>query len=183
MELRRYRTIVADPPWRYDDGFPFLLGSRGSKKIALPYAALSVADIRALPVNVLAEADARLFLWATNRYLPVSFGVLAAWGSDYRQTLVWHKTNAQPVRGSVAPNSAEFLIVGVRGTPAVLGGFPSAVIRAPRGVHSRKPDAILDHIEAVSPGPYLELFARRNRLGWDTWGDEALEHVSLGGES
>lgn len=49
----------------------------------------------------------------------------------------------------------------------------------PRGEHSAKPEAFLDLVEQVSPGPYLELFARRNRLGWDTWGNESLEHISL----
>lgn len=49
-----------------------------------------------------------------------------------------------------------------------------------RGRHGQKPEAFLDLVESVSPGPYLELFARRNRLGWDTWGNEALEHVEVG---
>ena len=44
---------------------------------------------------------------------------------------------------------------------------------------SAKPEAFIDLVEQVSPGPYLELFARRQRLGWDTWGNEALEHVEL----
>lgn len=50
----------------------------------------------------------------------------------------------------------------------------------PRGKHSEKPEAFLDLVERVSPAPRLEMFARRNRLGWDTWGNEALEHVDLG---
>jgi N6-adenosine-specific RNA methylase IME4 len=53
------------------------------------------------------------------------------------------------------------------------------VIDAPKMAHSQKPEAFLDLIERVSPGPYLELFARRNRLGWDTWGDQALQHVEV----
>lgn len=56
---------------------------------------------------------------------------------------------------------------------------PGAVIAAPVTQHSRKPDVFQDLIEQISPGPYLEMFARRQRLGWDTWGDEALEHVQL----
>jgi N6-adenosine-specific RNA methylase IME4 len=50
-----------------------------------------------------------------------------------------------------------------------------------RGAHSQKPEAFLDLVEQTSPWPYLELFARRQRLGWDTWGDEALEHVEMAG--
>jgi N6-adenosine-specific RNA methylase IME4 len=57
---------------------------------------------------------------------------------------------------------------------------PSAWFQWPRTAHSAKPEAFLDLVESVSPGPYLELFARRNRLGWDTWGNEALQHVEMG---
>jgi len=101
-----------------------------------------------------------------------AFMVMSEWGFAYRQTLVWHKT--------VAPNCAEFLLVGVIGKPKRIGRIPSNVIkRGPHHEHSRKPELFCDLIEQVSPGPYLELFARRNRLGWDTWGNEALCHVDL----
>lgn len=81
---------------------------------------------------------------------------------------------------SVAPNSAEFILVATRGAPGRLLTLPSAVIATTRsGGHSAKPECWLDYFEHVSPGPYLELFARRNRLGWDTWGDEALQHVPV----
>jgi N6-adenosine-specific RNA methylase IME4 len=140
----------------------------------LPYASMTLDEIKSLPVRDPAAPDARLFLWTTNRYLPVAFDVLAAWGFEYRQALVWHKRDGN-MGGSVAPCSVEFLLVATRGKPERIGKAASAMIStaAPKQ-HSRKPDAWLDLIEQVSPGPYLEMFARRARFGWDYWGDQSL---------
>ena len=175
----RYRTIVADPPWDYPEGFALGPG-RGTLEIRpLPYPPMTLEDIAALPVRDLAAPKSRLFLWTTNRYLADAFDILAEWGFRYRQTLVWHKLDAN-LPGSIAPNSAEFILVGTRGAPGRLATLPSAVIATTRrGGHSAKPEAFLDYFESVSTGPYLELFARRQRLGWDTWGNESLNHVEL----
>jgi N6-adenosine-specific RNA methylase IME4 len=140
---------------------------------------MSVADISALPVGDLGR-PARVFLWTTNRYLRSAFDVLDAWGFVYAQTLVWHKTNASPFTGSVAHGSAEFMLVGTNGPVPVLAKMPSSVLAfGHQHQHSRKPEMFLDWIEQVSPGPYLEMFSRRARLGWDTWGDEALGGTEL----
>jgi N6-adenosine-specific RNA methylase IME4 len=181
--MTRYRTIVADPPWDYE-GFassptPRKGAAQRVKVDALPYDAMSVEDICALPVAALADADARLFLWTTNRYLRAGFDVCKAWGFRYRQTLIWRKTgNPSPFGGSVAPIHAEFLLVAAKGSPGVVARLKSSVIDAPAaaapGSHSAKPEAFLDHIETISPGPYVELFARRARFGWDYWGNESL---------
>lgn len=176
----KYRTIVADPPWDYSEGFANnpKPGTKGWKP--LPYPSMSVWQIAALPIADLAEKDCRLFLWTTNRYLRDSFMVLDAWGFKYAQTLVWHKTgNPSPFGGSVAPIHAEYVLVGKKGSPATLSRIDSSVIAANVGDHSAKPEGFLDRFEAISPGPYLELFARRNRMGWDTWGNQSLEHVEL----
>jgi len=136
----------------------------------LPFPTLTVAQIAALPVGRMADTAAAVFLWTTNRYLPHAFDVLSTWGFVYRQTLVWEKPNASPFGGAVAPTTTEFLLVARRGGHRWSGRAESAVLRISRTRHSRKPDAFLDLVERVSPGPYLELFARRQRLGWDTWG-------------
>jgi N6-adenosine-specific RNA methylase IME4 len=175
--VKRYRTIVADPPWHYE-AMPIggaKAGTFGAAR-SLSYSSMSYEEIMALPVCELAAADAVLWLWTTNRWLPRSFAVVRAWGFEYRQTLVWGKNNPMPV-GSVGPSAAEFLLVGRRGKPEVVSSFPSSVIvtsRPASRVHSTKPDCFLDYIERASPGPYLELFARRARFGWDYWGDESL---------
>ncbi len=178
----KYRTIVADPPWDHSDGFVTCSHTPGkwigpARGYSLPYAAMSLEAIAELPVSDLAGRDARLFLWTTNRFIEDAFDIIRAWRFRYRQTLTWKKLDG--IGGSVAPNS-EFLLVAARGAPELLSRLPNAVIdRSQTKEHSRKPDVFLDLIEQISPGPYLELFARRQRLGWDTWGDEALNHVEI----
>jgi N6-adenosine-specific RNA methylase IME4 len=170
-----YSTIVADPPWPYAEGFPTQSRTPGKwagavKTKALPYSDMSLGDICAMPVRELATPDARLFLWTTNRYLKAAFEVLHAWGCTYKQALVWHKLDGN-MGGSVAPCSAEFLLVATWGSPPVVSKAASAVIsHAQSKQHSRKPPVFLDLVEQVSPGPYVELFARAPRLGWDSWG-------------
>lgn len=170
-----YSTIVADPPWAYAEGFPTQSRSPGKWSGAvttkpLPYSSMTLAEIESLPVASIAAPDARLFLWTTSRYLGAAFGVIDAWGCAYKQTLVWHKLDGN-MGGSVAPCSAEFLLVAVWGKPPVLTKAASAVIaHAQAKQHSKKPAAFMDLVESVSPEPRVELFARSPRLGWDSWG-------------
>jgi N6-adenosine-specific RNA methylase IME4 len=178
----KYRTIVADPPWPYDKR-PIGGARPGEFGQArpFPYPTMSLSDIALLPVDDLAEDDAALWLWTTNRYLRAAFDLIAEWGFRYRQTLVWGKNNPMPV-GAVAPSAAEFLLFAKRGKPEMGWAFPSSVIVTARPAgrrHSTKPECFMDWIEACSPAERLEMFARRNRLGWDTWGNESLEHVSI----
>lgn len=188
-----YGTIVADPPWHYDGFAEQLRGphrqdrERGALQgqivtRPLPYSSMSVEEIAALPVNGLANKDCRLFLWATSRYLADAIDIARSWGFLYRQLLVWDKRpNVNPLGGSVAPNSCEFLVVATKGLPPRVARWTSSIVNARKAqsVHSAKPPVFMDLVETVSAGPYLELFARSQRLGWDTWGDEALEHVEL----
>jgi N6-adenosine-specific RNA methylase IME4 len=179
----RYRTIVADPPWHYDKFVPSHTPSQGGKswRIDKPYAMMGLAEIKALPVADLADdAGCRLFMWTTNRYLGAAFGVLKAWGFVYKQTIVWHKTgNPQPLPATIAPNHAEYLLVGEAGRVERTGTWPTSVIAAPKGAHSAKPEVFLDMVERVSPGPYVEMFARRARFGWNYWGNESLGTAEL----
>lgn len=190
----KYRTIVADPPWPYEDGFAWSTwgghlnkaGIRTLKgppvKTFLPYPSMTVSDLCDLSIGSLAERDARLFLWTTNRHLPSAFAVLQAWGFTYRQALVWDKRpNFNRLGGSVAPIAAEFLLIATQGSPKRLGRWPCSVItaRKPRSTHSAKPEVFIDMVEQVSPGPYVELFSRRHRLGWDVWGNESANTATL----
>lgn len=177
----KYRTILADPPWEYGEGFVNgpARGEGWSNRHALPYPSMTVEEIAELPVRELADpSGAFVFLWTTNRYLPDAFDVMAAWGFRYRQTMIWVKGDVSPFPGAIGPNSVEYLLVGRRGGVKRVGTWPTVLIEANRGEHSAKPEVFGDIIEAVAPGPRVELFARRNRFGWDTWGNEALELVS-----
>jgi N6-adenosine-specific RNA methylase IME4 len=182
--VTRYRTIVADPPWEYHDPFGgFNAGAERCSRRPLPYAGMPLESIKALPIATFADpAGANLFLWTTNRYLPAAFDVLKVWGASYRQVLVWHKTGANPNTGAIAPTACEFLLYARIGKgPGLAGKWDSPLITTKRLVaaHSRKPDGFIDRIEAVSPGPYLELFARRARFGWDYYGDQSLGTAEL----
>jgi N6-adenosine-specific RNA methylase IME4 len=184
----KYPTIVADPPWKYQK---MVQPERttATRQAEHEYPTLSMRQIAALPVKDLAEDDAHLYLWVT---VPRLFGdrgdrsftpldVMEAWGFEFKTMLTWVKPS--PGLGWYFRGQTEHILFGVRGHPAIRTeavGRVSNVLTAPRGRgHSAKPEAFLDLVERVSPGPYLELFARRNRLGWDTWGNESLEHVSL----
>lgn len=142
---------------------------------------MELADIKALPVRELAANCAHVYLWTTNRWLPDAFDVLKSWGVRYGQTLVWCKQPMGSGLGGAFSVTTEFILHGRIGSLRQLRRVDSTWFQWPRmdRAHSRKPEAFLDLVESVSPGPYLELFARRNRLGWDTWGNEALEHVDL----
>jgi N6-adenosine-specific RNA methylase IME4 len=166
-----FQCIVADPPWDYPEGFATQSRSPGkwSGKIKckpLPYPSMTLDAIKALPVASFADEHCRLWMWTTNRYLPAAFEVMSAWGFDYRQTLVWHKSDGN-MGGSVAPNSAEFLLVGVRGNPPLIKKMSSAVVKLPQSKkHSRKPREWRWLIEEANPGPRLEMFARQKAPGW-----------------
>jgi N6-adenosine-specific RNA methylase IME4 len=135
---------------------------------------MTVKEIAALPVSKMAEADAHLFLWTTNRYLRDSFAVAEAWGFRFSQLLVWAKTPRGIGPGGTFSQSAEFILFGRRGSLKHLKRIDTVWFNWTRTAHSVKPDAFLDTVEQVSPGPYLELFARRARFGWDYWGDQSL---------
>ena len=179
---QEFGTIVIDPPWHYD-GRPIGGAAPGTfgESEDFPYPTMTLGQIAALPVDELAAKSAVLWLWTTNKYLPEAFTLISWWRFTYKQTIVWGKNNPMPV-GSVAPSAAEFLLVARRGRPRTEMVFPSSVVVTPRPSerrHSTKPECFLDWIERTSPEPRLEMFARRNRLGWETWGNQALEHVEL----
>jgi N6-adenosine-specific RNA methylase IME4 len=182
-----YRTIVADPPWDHSDGTGRNYGERDHRgtgrgvdhHTGLPYGVMGLPELMDLPVDKWAAPAAHLYLWTTNRYLRDSWRVAEAWGFSVRVTLVWQK---QPMGffGKPFPgNTTEFCQYAVRGALAPIGSVTGRCFEWPRGKHSAKPEAFLDLVEQVSPGPYLELFARRARFGWDYWGDESLQTVEL----
>ena len=175
---KKYRTIYADPPWQFQNR----TGKVAPEHRRLTrYATMKLDDIKALPVSDLAEDKSHLYLWVPNALLPDGLAVMKAWGFEYKTNIIWEK-----VRHDGAPdgrgvgfyfrNVTEMLLFGVRGDKnRTLSPARSQVnlIRSVKREHSRKPDEIIPLIEACSPGPYLELFARGDRAGWDMWGDQA----------
>lgn len=166
-----YSTIVVDPPWHYDVVNPpnpgLVPGHLGASSASgLAYSSMTLDEIKALPVGDLGS-DARCFLWITNRYLFNGPEVLRAWGFvPQSRVLVWCK----PPMGTLNVTT-EFVLIGKRGNPPRMPWHGTTWFQWPRGRgHSAKPDAFGDLVESWCPGPYVELFARAPRLGWDSWG-------------
>lgn len=158
-----FRVVVADPPWQYDD-----TATRGA--VEHHYASMTVAAICELPVRDLADEAAHLYLWTTNSHLPEAFRVMEAWGFEYKTLLTWVKP--QIGMGHYFRGCTEHVLFGVRGVLGTLRSDARNWFEAPRAEHSTKPEEFYRLVETCSPGPYLELFARRARPHWRTWGDE-----------
>ena len=175
---KRYSTIYADPPWRFQNRTGKVAPE--NKKLTR-YETMSLEDIMALPVEQVAAAKSHLYLWVPNALLPDGLAVMKAWGFEYKGNIIWEKVRKDGGPdgrgvGFYFRNVTEILLFGVKGDNfRTLAPARSQVnlIRTQKREHSRKPDEIIPIIESCSPGPFLELFARGNREGWDMWGNQA----------
>ena len=184
-----YRTIVADPPWDY--GQPFDRGTRAAKVDGTPsrgvsseelYGSMSTKDL--LGLNPPAATNAHLYLWTTNSFMVEAHDVATAWGFKVKTICTWGKVqpDGKPSRksGYYFRGATEHCLFAVRGSlPLQVSEAQATLWLWPRLPHSVKPDAFYDLVEICSPGPYLEMFSRRSRFCWDTWGNEALNHVEI----
>jgi N6-adenosine-specific RNA methylase IME4 len=181
-----YRTILADPPWRFTNR----TGKVAPEHRRLDrYSTMEMAEICALPVADVAAANAHLYLWVPNALLPDGLRVMEAWGFRYVSNIVWAKRRKDGGPdgrgvGFYFRNVTELLLFGVRGSMRTLQPARSQVnmIETRKREHSRKPDEQYTLIEACSPGPWLELFARHPQPGWSAWGDEAAQDVEPRGK-
>lgn len=178
----RFNTVLADPPWMERGGGQV---KRGADR---HYPLMSTRDICGLPVSEFAYDDAHLYLWVTNNFLMDGLEVMSAWGFRYVTNLCWGKVRDGRVQqglGQYFRGAHELLLFGVRGSvpyrttaDGKRAQHPTLVLE-PRGEHSAKPDVFHRIIEKVSPGPYLELFARREVTGWARWGNEVQSSVKM----
>jgi N6-adenosine-specific RNA methylase IME4 len=174
-----FDVALVDPPWLYY-GSPDKWAAAGKV-----YALLDDAALAAMPVRDLLHPRSVVFLWATGPRLDAAVALLAAWGLAFRGVgFVWVKCarNGQPigargVRPSIVKPTTEFVLCGSpckRGRPLpVADESVRQVVLAPVADHSRKPDEVHERIETLYPNASrVELFARRPRVGWTTWGNE-----------
>lgn len=177
---RRFGTILADPPWRFTNR----TGKVAPEHRRLSrYGTMTLEEIMALPVEEVAESTAHLYLWTPNALLPEGVQVLKAWGFVYKTNIVWHKVRKDGGSdgrgvGFYFRNVTELLLFGVRGKNArtlAPGRTQVNYMATRKREHSRKPDEQYEIIEACSPGPYMEMFARGVRDGWATWGNQAAD--------
>lgn len=169
-----YRTIVIDPPWRYRSGAT-------KADVREHYQTLTYAQMAELPVEDLADPDgAHLWLWTTNMFLEPALGLVRGWGFTMMTMVTWCKPG--PGVGYYLRNNTEHVIFATSGRPLVPTLKPlSTWYEWPRQAHSQKPEHFYDLVEQVSQPPYLEMFARRHRLGWDVHGSESANTVKLVG--
>ena len=164
-----YRTLLADPPWDIQQ-----TGTLGASR---HYRLMALDAICAMRPGRLCAEDAHLWLWVTNASLHAGKTVMESWGFTYRSCLTWIKPRFG--LGNYLRNQTEHLLLGTRGKAPILFKGQGTWLYAPLQEHSHKPEEQYAVIERCSPGPYLELFARRRRPGWDAWGNEIASDVDL----
>lgn len=192
-----FRTIVADPPWEVKAGpsaSPYTLNEDGVQhwdRVSRPsrelsYPTLPLSAIVALPVQEMTARDAHLYLWTINHYVEDAYSVAKAWGFTPSTLLVWGKSPMGGGLGGAFGISTEFILFCRRGTLKAKGRVTGTWFNWKRPYneqgkpqHSAKPEAFQTMVESVSPGPYLELFARRKRHGWSCWGNQIANDVEM----
>ncbi len=177
---KKYKTILVDPPWQF---------SNRTGKVAPEhrrlnrYSTLALEEIKKIPVALAAAESSHLYLWVPNALLKEGLQVMEAWGFNYKTNIVWHKVrkDGEPDGRGVGfyfRNTTELVLFGIRGKMRTLppGRRQVNIVKSMKREHSRKPDELYSLIETCSPGPYLELFARGERAGWNAWGNQADDY-------
>jgi N6-adenosine-specific RNA methylase IME4 len=182
LPRNHYGAILADPPWQFNC---WADSDKAHGTANSHYNTMAKEDIARLPVADLAAKDCCLFVWICWPNLVESIETIEAWGFKYKTcAFSWMKADVSTINMFDAPVDAymglgywtransEVCLLATRGKPKRLNADVRQGIIAPRREHSRKPDGIHERIERLVAGPYLELFARQKRPGWDCWGNE-----------
>lgn len=175
-----YGTILADPPWRFTNRTGKVAPEH---KRLNRYDTLSLEEIMEIPVSLVAGEKSHLYLWVPNALLQEGLEVMKAWGFQYKSNIVWHKIRKDGGPdgrgvGFYFRNTTELILFGIRGKIRTLqpGRSQVNIIKTRKQEHSRKPDKLYEIIEKCSIGPFLEIFARGKRNGWDVFGNQAEEY-------
>ena len=165
VEGQKFKVVLIDPPWSVEDEGDINQMGRANPD----YATMTIDEIEKLPIGDIADKNAHIYLWITNRSLPKGFRLLEKWGFRYVTILTWCKPSIGI--GNYFRNNTEHILFGVRGNLSLLRHDVGTWFEATRGKeHSSKPEEIYKIIESCSPPPYIEIFARTDRKGWATWG-------------
>jgi N6-adenosine-specific RNA methylase IME4 len=174
--LGKFGTILADPPWLFQNRTGKVAPEH---KRLYRYHTMTNEEILKMPIESVALPQSHLYLWVPNALVELGLQVLQAWGFEYKTMLIWYKIRKDggPDRRGVGfyfRNVTEVILFGTRGHIRTYqaGRKQENIIVSQKRGHSIKPDELYPIIESCSPGPYLELFARRSRPGWISWGDE-----------
>jgi N6-adenosine-specific RNA methylase IME4 len=183
LPRNHYGAILADPPWSFEAWAspPYGKGRAAESH----YNTMKEHELSALPVANMAASDSVLFVWACWPTIEQAFRLIDAWGFKYKTCgFCWVKANATQIHmfeeeitadmllGYWTRSNSEVCLLATRGTPKRTASDIRQAIISPRREHSRKPDGVHERIERLVAGPYLELFARQKRPGWDAWGNQ-----------
>ncbi len=177
---KKYKTIYADPPWQFQNRTGKVAPEH--KRLSR-YSTMQLEEIKAMPVSKVADEKCHLYLWVPNALLPEGLEVMQAWGFEYKTNIIWEKVRKDGMPdgrgvGFYFRNVTEILLFGIRGDKNRTldpGRSQVNLIRSIKREHSRKPDEFVNLIERCSSAPFLEIFARGDRAGWDMWGDQAVD--------
>ena len=181
---KQYGVILAAPPWQYSNS-----GIRGAAENHYP--TMSTRELIALPVKKMAAKDSILIMWATMPLLETAFPIIKSWGFQYKTAMPWVKLADVPMttlwgdvvlrpiagQGWWVKGATELILICVRGNAKYPDNPPMGLI-SKRFQHSKKPSNVHEYAELFPP-PYLELFARRPREGWDVWGNEVDSTIEI----
>ncbi len=180
LPISNFNVVLADPPWTMKT-----FSDKGLDGRPQHYDRMTLEEIKKMPVGACVAKSCHLFLWTTGPHLPQALEVMKAWGFKYSGSgFVWVKLKKSAPKlftmredyfigmGYTTRKNVEFCLLGRKGNPKRISKAISELIIAPRREHSRKPDEVYERIESYADGPYLELFARNNRPGWISWGNE-----------
>jgi N6-adenosine-specific RNA methylase IME4 len=179
----RFRTVLADPPWRFQNR----TGKMAPEHQRLNrYSTMELDEIMELPVPQIVATRAHLYLWVPNALILEGLEVMNRWGFTYKTNIIWYKTRKDGGPdgrgvGFYFRNVTEMLLFGIRGKNNRTldpGRTQTNIIATRKREHSRKPDEQYALIERCSPGPYLEMFARHHRRGWEQWGNESPKETA-----
>jgi len=178
--LGKYKTILIDPPWEISFDLPW---GQGKKK---QYETMKLKDIKNLPIGSLAADECNLFLWTTHTYLEQALNLMKVWGFKFHVCITWDKGKGLVVNGF--NRRTELCLFGYKkklnidpkgqSIPTIFQEMPD-LFSDPSTFHSKKPEKFYRLIERNSPPPYLELFARSKKAGWDVWGNEVESDIKL----
>ena len=171
---KKYNVIYADPPW----SFKTFSDKGKDRSPENHYNVMSLQDICNLPINNISNDNSVLLMWVVDPLLDKAFEVINAWGFKYKTVgFTWVKTNKKSLGfftglGYWTRGNPEMCLLATKGKPKRISKSVPQLVVEQRREHSRKPDIMYNHIENLLQGPYIELFARTKRPGWDYWGNQ-----------
>lgn len=163
---KKYDVIVIDPPWQYTNK---RIDDKTQKGV-VPYQDMTIDEIAAMPIPMLAAADCILWLWTTNAFIHEAYHLIEGWGFTQKTVLTWGKS--QMGLGRWLRGKTEHCIMSVLGKPIVNLTNQTTFLYGRSREHSRKPEKFYELVQKLCPGRKIELFARQERIGWDFFGDE-----------